>query len=248
VFSSPKRTASAAGYGRRSRTPAPPAFPAPGGRIPNFKGAEAAASRVQTLDTWRGARVIKCNPDSPQLPLRRAALGEGKTVYMAVPRLRQEECFLELDPAVLGRNISKAATIKGAFEHGRPVRPEDVRPIGLIVAGSVAVAADGSRAGKGGGYSDLEFAVLTEFGKIRPDVPVITTVHELQVVDEPPPMHPHDISLDLIVTPERVIECSRPYRRPEGVYWDLISRERIEEIPAVKRLWQSAARTGKSAH
>ena len=34
-------------------------FPGAWGRIPNFKGAEAAAERLRDLDAWRRARVIK---------------------------------------------------------------------------------------------------------------------------------------------------------------------------------------------
>ncbi|MBV8385332.1 MAG: 5-formyltetrahydrofolate cyclo-ligase, partial [Acidimicrobiia bacterium] len=41
-------------------------FPGAEGRIPNFTGAEAAAKRLASLDVWRAAEVIKCNPDSPQ--------------------------------------------------------------------------------------------------------------------------------------------------------------------------------------
>src|SRR2546425_10655600 len=132
-------------------------FPGAWGRIPNFIGAEAAATRATGLDVWKRAAVLKCNPDSPQLPLRRAALREGKRVYMAVPRLRTERCFLELDPAALGDMTTAAASIKGATRYGRPCLPEEVPPLDLVVCGSVAAAADGSRVGKGGGYSDLEF-------------------------------------------------------------------------------------------
>src|SRR2546425_574700 len=126
-------------------------FPGAWGRIPNFKGAEAAAERLRGRDAGRRARVIKCTPDSPQPPVRRAALRDGKTVYMAVPRLREERCFIQLDPAALGGRATAAASIKGASERGRPVLPEELPEIDLIVCGSVAVARDGSRLGKGGG-------------------------------------------------------------------------------------------------
>jgi len=85
-------------------------FPGAVGRIPNFEGATEAAELVCRLQVWQRAKVLKCNPDSPQLPLRRAALREGKTIYMAVPRLRHERCFIELDPQRLGRRASAAAT------------------------------------------------------------------------------------------------------------------------------------------
>src|SRR5215467_13779950 len=134
-------------------------FPGARGRIPNFVGAERAAERLSELDVWKRAKVLKCNPDSPQRPVRLRALKEGKMVYMAVPRLRELECFIELDPSRLGRNIKQAASIEGAFRFGRSVLPDNMREIDLIVCGTVAVNLDGARIGKGGGYSDLEFGL-----------------------------------------------------------------------------------------
>ncbi|HEX5810470.1 MAG TPA: hypothetical protein VFY38_00070 [Pseudonocardia sp.] len=39
------------------------------------------------------ARTLKANPDSAQLPVRLRALQDGRTVYMAVPRLAEPEPF-----------------------------------------------------------------------------------------------------------------------------------------------------------
>src|SRR5262249_6220315 len=95
-------------------------FPGARGRIPNFVGAEAAAGRLATRPEWGAARVVKVTPDAPQLPVRTLALREGKRLYMAVPRLAREQCFLELDPrAVRGRERA-AASIRGASAVGRP--------------------------------------------------------------------------------------------------------------------------------
>ncbi|UCH21360.1 MAG: hypothetical protein JSU83_23150 [Deltaproteobacteria bacterium] len=38
--------------------------------------------------------------------------------------------------------------------------------------------------GKGGGYSDLEYALVKEAGLIKNDTPIVTTVHALQVVED----------------------------------------------------------------
>ena len=55
-------------------------FPFPiQGRIPNFKGAEAAAKRLLEVPPWKGAKYLKINPDSPQKPLREEALKRGIT-------------------------------------------------------------------------------------------------------------------------------------------------------------------------
>ena len=140
-------------------------FPGTAGRIPNFVGAERAALHLQELRAWREARAVKINPDAPQLPVRRMALREGKVVYMPVPRLRSLECFLELDPARLGKRALQAASIRGAERLGRPVGIEALPPIDLIVCGAVGVNARGARVGKGGGFSDLEYGLLVEAGR-----------------------------------------------------------------------------------
>jgi 5-formyltetrahydrofolate cyclo-ligase len=76
--------------------------------------------------------------------------------------------------------------------------------VDLAVCGSVAVNREGARIGKGGGFSDLEVAFLIEAGVIRPDTVLATTVHPLQVMDEPLPETSHDFRVDLIVTPEQI--------------------------------------------
>src|SRR5204863_6625678 len=68
-------------------------FPGAEGRIPNFAGAKLAAEKLAAHRLWKRGRVIKANPDSPQTHARRLALEEGKTMIMAVPRLRDPHPF-----------------------------------------------------------------------------------------------------------------------------------------------------------
>jgi len=91
--------------------------------------------------------------------------------------------------------------------------------------------------GKGGGFSDLEYAILRELGVIDEGVPIATTVHDLQIVERIP-MLKHDVPVDLIFTPKGQIEVSGPRRRPEGVYWELLSRDKLESIPVLKILME----------
>ena len=208
-------------------------FPGAEGRIPNFIGAEACAKQLSEATYWAAAKVLKINPDSPQRAIRHRALAEGKIIYMAVPRLRSDKPFIELDPKKLDCSPYTASSIKGAGQHGRPVRLEEVRKIDLVVCGSVAVNRRGARVGKGGGYSDLEFALLTEQKKIAAGTPIVTSVHPLQVIDEEIPMTEHDIPLDAIITPEEVIETKSSFSRPKGIYWKILPQEKIDAIPVL---------------
>ncbi len=207
-------------------------FP-PHGRIPNFADAGDAAERLTTTEQWEDADVVKANPDAPQRPVRKRALQDGKTVYMAVPRLDDDKPFLRLDPETIDDH-HRASTIGGSAELGEQVGPAAVEPIDLVVSGSVAVDEDGGRVGKGEGYSDLEFAILRELGLL--DAPtVVTTVHERQVVDRVP-VDDHDVPIDLVVTPDRTIETAHDRERPAGIDWDQLDDDRLTEIPVLNRL------------
>ena len=206
-------------------------FPGAEGRIPNFTGAEACAPQLAETSCWKAARVLKVNPDSPQRAIRQRALADGKIIYMAVPRLRSEKPFIELDPKKLKCSPYAASSIKGASAHGRPVTLDQVRRIDLVVCGSVAVNRQGARVGKGGGYSDLEFALLTQEKKIDRRTPIVTSVHALQILDDEIPMTAHDIPLSAIVTPAEVIEVAARFPRPKGIYWKMLAQEKIDEIP-----------------
>jgi 5-formyltetrahydrofolate cyclo-ligase len=212
-------------------------FPGARGRIPNFKGANEAARLLSTLPEWQKALHIKANPDSPQRPVRHLALGSEKILYMAVPRLRERKCFIKLDSAKIpSKKVFEASSIKGAFKFGLPVHPKEIPRIDLIVAGSVAVNRKGSRIGKGGGYSDLEYAIGREFGFVKEDVVIVTTVHPLQMVEEELPETDHDFRIDYIVTPNEVISTHRQGGRPRGMIRDHLTEEKISEVPILKEI------------
>ena len=207
-------------------------FPGAEGRIPNFTGAEAAAQRLASLGAWRDAGVLKSNPDSPQLPVRTAALEDGKRVFMAVPRLADVNPFMLLDPDHLEEPPRKAASIKGASRIAQRVGLADVGHIDLVVCGTVAVNRRGVRIGKGGGYSDVEFALLTETGAVDESTVVVTTVHPVQVLDEELPETRHDFRVDFIITPVEAIRCRRAHR-PPGIIASHLDPEMVAAIPVL---------------
>jgi 5-formyltetrahydrofolate cyclo-ligase len=214
-------------------------FPGAAGRIPNFTGAEAAAERLRDLPAWKDAATVKANPDSPQLRVRQRALEDGKILYMAVPRLAEPEPFFALDPDHLAEPPRKAASISGASRSARRVSLDELSPVDLVVMGSVAVGADGARLGKGGGFADLEFALATAAGLIGRRTVIVTTVHEIQLRPAGEiPVTSHDVPVDMIITPERVIDCrGGPLARPAaGIEWADLTQEKIAAIPLLSAL------------
>lgn len=205
------------------------------GRIPDFIGSTQAAEQLASVPAWKAAQVVKAVPDKAQLPVRAGALSEGKLVYMAVPKLAELRPFYLLDPAHLTRPPDEAASSRVAATDAPKVSISQLRPIDLVVCGSVAVNRRGQRIGKGAGYSDLEVALLHDAGLIGPHTIIATTVHPLQVLDEPLPTADHDFEVDLIATPNEVIVC-RPSRRRTGILWDHLPPEYIKTIPVLDSL------------
>lgn len=215
-------------------------FPKPLNRIPNFVGAEAAARRLAETEEWAAAATVKSNPDSPQWPVRRRALVDGKVVYMAVPRLAEADPFFLLDPAQLADDPRTASSIKGAARSARTIDVDELDPVDLVVTGCVAVDESGARLGKGGGFSDLELAVAAEAGLVDAHTVVVTTVHERQVLPAGVvPTTDHDIHVDVVVTPDRVLRCARPrgWQLPT-LLWDDLTEEKVAAIPLLQRLRQ----------
>jgi 5-formyltetrahydrofolate cyclo-ligase len=77
--------------------------------------------------------------------------------------------------------------------------------------------------------------MLAEAGLLAGQTIIATTVHELQVLDEAIPEAHHDFRVDLVVTPERVIQCGPP-RRPSGLDRASLRHEQIESIPALRHI------------
>jgi 5-formyltetrahydrofolate cyclo-ligase len=156
---------------------------------------------------------------------------------MAVPRLAEADPFFVLDPEHLADPPRQAASIKGAGRSARTVSLDAMEPVDLVVTGCVAVGEDGARLGKGGGFSDLEFALAAAAGLVGARTIVATTVHELQVRRAGEiPTTAHDIAVDLVVTPGGVIRSARGRRRVPRLDWCELSEEKIAAIPLLGRL------------
>lgn len=208
-------------------------FP-PHGRIPNFAGAADAARRLFEAPPWRDARALKVNPDSPQRHVRELALARGIRVYVPTPKLAGG--FHLLDPERIPADCYRAAaTLTSMADWSVPVALADLPRVDAIVTGCAAVTAAGKRAGKGAGYSDLEFAILRELGFDA--VPVATTVHDLQVVADFP-RDDFDLPLALICTPTRTLPVAEPLPAPAGLDWSRLTDADLDAMPILAEVRQ----------
>jgi 5-formyltetrahydrofolate cyclo-ligase len=203
-------------------------------RIPNFIGAEKAATRIRELKEFAEAEAVKVNPDAAQISVRRIVLEEGKTLLMPTPRLSGG--FLKLDSRKLPvEQVKQAVTISGAFRLADRVPLENLPRIDFIVAGSVAVSLEGGRIGKGEGYSEIEYGILRECGLVKDHVKIATTVHDCQVV-ESFRLENHDIPIDYVLTPTKLHRTRTMLPKPVGIYWEEVTPEMLREMPILEEL------------
>ncbi|CAD7953258.1 unnamed protein product [Amoebophrya sp. A25] len=235
-------------------------------RIPNFVGAEAAAEKnFATLPEFQRARVVKVNPDTPQKQIRYLTMKQGKTLMVPQPRLLKG-FFSKITHEVvnayhhgnssasnstgtsstLHQNLAYLSTSGGAAAVGQPLdfdAMDDVK-VDLVVIGSVAVnPRTGARIGKGEGFAEIEYGVLRMMGQIDENTPVVTHVHDCQVVEDKDipseKLLAHDVCVDVIVTPTRVIRIPKEQKgkpQPTGIYWELLSPQKLAQVKVLRDL------------
>lgn len=71
------------------------------------------------------------------------------------------------------------------------------------------------------GFAELEYGILRWMGAIDEKTLVVTTVHDCQVLEagsiDPARMLEHDVPVDVIVTPTRVIRTNTALPKPPGI-------------------------------
>src|SRR3954471_7906292 len=206
--------------------------------IPDFAGSEACADRITALPVWSGLgdRRGFVHPGNSDGELRRRLLRRPFviTTYGIV------RGFLALDPAAVPPGDERdAATLDGTDRYGRPLSLAELKTggvFGLLVTGSAAVSVTGVRFGKGHGYFDLEWAILSEFGLVDGRTKIVAVVHDCQVVEEPLPAQPHDVVVDRIVTPTWTVDIDRPPRAPGRIRWDALKGGELKDLGVVAEL------------
>ncbi|XP_010966496.2 methenyltetrahydrofolate synthase domain-containing protein isoform X1 [Camelus dromedarius] len=216
-------------------------------RIPNFKGSYVACQNIKDLEAFARTQEVKVDPDKPLEGVRLLALQSKKTLLVPTPRLRTGLFNKIIPPPGATKDVlRRCATSEGVRNYSAPVGLDSRVLVDLVVVGSVAVSEKGWRIGKGEGYADLEYAMMVSMGAVGPGTPVVTIVHDCQVVNIPETLlEDHDLTVDYILTPTRVITtgCERP--KPTGITWSKISWEMLGKIPILRSLRCREEQAGK---
>uniref|UniRef100_A0A8C5VTS1 Methenyltetrahydrofolate synthase domain-containing protein n=1 Tax=Microcebus murinus TaxID=30608 RepID=A0A8C5VTS1_MICMU len=186
-------------------------------RIPNFKVLTEAPLDIKDLDVFARAQEVKVDPDKPLEGVRLLALQSKKTLLVPTPRLENG----------------------GVRSYSTPIGLDSSVLVDVVVVGSVAVSEKGWRIGKGEGYADLEYAMMVSMGAVGEETPVVTIVHDCQVVDIPEAL----VGGPRHHSPVLATGCERP--KPTGITWSKISCEMMEKIPVLRRLRERERQAGK---
>ncbi|MCW2526279.1 MAG: 5-formyltetrahydrofolate cyclo-ligase [Pseudonocardiales bacterium] len=206
--------------------------------IADFDGSDACAERVRELPAYQAGGAVFITPDNSTEALRAQVMADGRPILMTTYGIGRG--FLLLDSTVVPAIDRRyAATLDGMDRFARPVtlaELSDGPKIALLVTGGSAVSANGVRFGKGHGYFDLEWAMLSEIGLVDDYSQVADVVHDCQVVDETLVGEDHDVAVDWIITPTRTIEVPDCGRALGRVRWELLEGSPLAHIPPIKEL------------
>lgn len=206
------------------------------GRVPGFLGGVSAAGKIAKTSFFKQAKAVYFTSDGASRPLREEALRRGKTIVLSQPMLKGY--VVVHGSEVTEREVRVLSTLRGALSQGEKLTLLEGIKVDMIVLGSVAVNQSGGRLGRGDGLYDLEYALLREMRAAEEKTPVVTLVHDVQVLDAEIPMLPHDVPVDMIATPSSLLTIAdRRYPKPSGVIWDLLPIQKIKSSRILSMLF-----------
>lgn len=235
--------------------------------IADFQGSRAANDALLAQPCLAPCRdsdsCVFVAPDNCLEYLRERLLRAGITVLTTTYGIRRGFWLLEPariaaggdndDPSLLFRY---AATLDGMERVGTPVSLRDMvglrLRVGMMVTGTGAINDRGVRFGKGHGFFDLEWGMLSAVGLVsnsnssnRADADadvtaatvVAAVVHDCQLLEgEALVPERFDTVCDLVATPTRLV-WTEAARKPDcGILWDRLEPGMLEDIPPLREL------------
>ena len=198
--------------------------------IPDFPGSERFPVFVTPDNCLEGVRTRLIAEGRPLLQTVAVTIGFHYVAPGSIPA--GQERF--------------AGMLDGALAMAERVDLDFVRALGrldFVVTGACAVNPEtGVRFGKGHGFFDLEWGILTDVGVVDADTPVVICVHDHQLVDTELPVAPYDTAGDWILTPTRTIEVTGRHANPSGIRWDLLD-EHYLDVPGCRGRTERVMRT-----
>ena len=206
--------------------------------IADFEGSTECAARVRDLEAYKRGGPIFITPDNSTEALRAQVMADGRTIIMTTYGIGRG--FLQLDSSKVPTAERRyAATLDGMDHYSESLSMEELSKgplISLLVTGGSAVSSNGVRFGKGHGYFDLEWAMLSEIGRVNETTEIVDVVHDCQIVDEILVGEDHDVPVDWIVSPTKTIRVEASGRKLGRIRWEMLEESPLGLIPPIKEL------------
>lgn len=135
--------------------------------ICDYEGSEKGTALLTATDMYKNAKVIFITPDNNLETLREQAFRDKKTVVMTNYGITRG--FFLIRPGQIPEGKEEVASLLDGvsryWKHQTLAQlKESVGHIDMMVTGASAITPSGIRFGKGHGYFDLEWAMLSSKG------------------------------------------------------------------------------------
>lgn len=204
--------------------------------IADFDGSTRCADLICALPSYQQAQAVFVTPDESTLTVRQRVLEDGKILVVTTFGITRG--FRMVRPADLpDGGAEQAASMEWLHEVAPSVTLAGLAglSISFLVTGAGAVTDGGIRLGKGHGYFDLEWAMLSEIGALSVEPVVVGVVHDCQRLHVTTDAAAHDVPLDMVVLPSGT-EAFEVSRSAGTVHWPLLTVERAATMPPVVEL------------
>ena len=207
--------------------------------VPDFENSYKCVKSIREMNWYKNSKIIFLAPDNSLTEMRKRAIEDGKHLIVATHAIVRG--FRSIDASAVPQGCEAfAATLDGIESFGKPISLEDIKKlpgIDLLITGISLVTESGVRWGKGHGYFDLEWGIIRDLDVVNENTPIIAVGHDCQVVTTNLEPSEVDTIADAIITPSRVIRVDKKYPKPQGILWQYISPELMEQIPPVQNLY-----------
>lgn len=220
--------------------------------IADFEGSDTSTALILASDFFRDAvsgacggaasrRLLFVTPDNCLEALRYELLTRNIPFLTTTYGIKRG--FFLLDPAKIDASLYRyAATLDGMERAGTHVCLADLQRMNVFVplmfTGTGAINDRGVRFGKGHGYFDLEWAMLSTIRCIdTASTHCVAVVHDVQLL-EGVELKPEvfDTVCDYIVTNTRVLAVEDARKPSCGVLWDALAPGMLEDIEPLAEL------------
>ncbi len=206
--------------------------------IPDFIGSDVARSNLVDLDLYKAASTVFVTPDNCLEGLRAQMALDNKTQVMPTYGMRRG--LVVLSPDDVSKDMARHSVTLDSIENvGNYLGLSELRDnhkLDLLVTGASAVNYSGVRLGKGHGFFDIEWAMLYQIGAVKDSTPVISFVHDCQLVDVDLEVDEFDTVCDYIVTPNHVVHVDNPHKPTVGIIWNKLSDGMVNSISPLQEL------------